>query len=214
MRWNALLVASLALGMASAPAGATTIAFHFAATQTSAQTPGGLASLAAPHASITGSFSYDTAVPASSSTATDATYPTGALSVDQFDVGTGAFSAPITVFVIASPGSDLDVFQIATGGSSPGLAPGIYDVASLSLHGKHVTLASPALPLSLSLVPGVFDGRISFQRFEILAGGGFSFLGTTNYSLTSLTAAVPEPASAALVALGLLGLGVRRRRTR
>ena len=209
---TSILAVMVIIGWASA-ATAAPITFNFTATQISAQTPGGLASLAAPFATITGSFTYDTAVPASTSNSVDAQYPTGALFVTQFNVGTGVFSAPFQIVVINNVSPSGDAFQLLTGGAAPGTPQGTYDLVSLTLSDTTGTaLTSTALPNSLSLFAS--SNSLTFQRFSVDASGGSTFLGATNYGLTSLQLApttVPEPATMVLLCSGLAAAGLRRR---
>ena len=211
---TSILAVMVIIGCAST-ATAAPITFNFTATQISAQTPGGLASLAAPFSTITGSFTYDTAVAASSSTALIATYPTGTLVVDQFNVGTGVFVAPFSITVVNNAAVGGDQFALGTGGVNAGTPVGVYDVVRLNLiDATLAALSSTALPTSLSLFP---VSRLRFDREEITAGGITRPLGSTIYNLTSLQgapSAVPEPATLILLGSGLAAAGLRRRMLR
>lgn len=205
-----------ALAMA-APAHAASITFNFTAKASgitgTQEAASGLVALSADFANLTGSFSFDSAVPASSSTSTTANYPTGALAVDQFDVGTGVFSAPFAIFVQDDP-SDGDRFALRTGGSTSGTPAGTYDLVSLTLADLDgAALTSTGLPGDLSLF--ATNNFLVFERFRVAADGATTFLGSTIYTLNSIELAatpVSEPTTLALMGLGLAAMGYRVRR--
>ena len=95
----AVLASTVAMLVAAAVAEATPITFDFTATQTTNTTPSGLAAVAAPFVNISGSFTWDTAVAASSNGLTISEYPTGSIAIDQFDIGTAVLPRPVFTVV-------------------------------------------------------------------------------------------------------------------
>lgn len=150
---------------------------------------------------LTGTYSYDIASPLVSSSSFTGNYDTGELSFDQFaDVPLGF--GFLTVFNDAGlPGQDAisDVQWYPAGQS-----------VSLVLVDKDATLYGD---LSLPLLLDLSDFEGAWIEFTTVVGEGeFETVSSSaNFDITEFRL-IPEPASATLLLLGALALGLYRRR--
>jgi hypothetical protein len=167
---------------------------------------------------VSGSFVYDTALAINSSTDPfrgDYTLPAGAalsVTVDGLTFSTSSSGSPLLARVIAPtfPLGD-SLFQLASSGGTPDPSnplPNIVPRLSLLGSSSGIPFTTGALPTSDFLIPiGNFSDPDGFLTF------GSTGSDIVRFHLTALSlVAVPEPATAAMLCLGLLAIGAIRGR--
>lgn len=202
--WKAVIAALLSVVVLSA--GAAPVSLSFSGTITSAAAP--LAGLLLPGDSFQGVTLLDSDAPDSSLSPGQGVYD-GLTS--SLTVGAHAFTPAMFTdgqLVVGDGSTDLLVlFHNLVGPSSSGFTAVGFSIGLVDSSGS--ALASDAVPLSLGL--NAFDSAsFSLVFREDTTGTIYSAFGT----LDTFSAAVPEPSSFLLIALGLGSLVVRQRSRR
>ena len=147
---------------------------------------------------FTGTYAYDDAAAMQSSTATSATYPGSPATGYSLVI-----LAPTPLTLSGSPLFDITIGNSASGDSLAVVADP-FGTPSFRLDVSGGTDLFSSLALA---VPAGLGTDASFQYTDFASPSGMVLL---MGSLTSISAAVPEPANALLFALGLAALAWRR----
>ncbi len=135
------------------------------------------------------------------------------------DINPHATSPYSTLFIFPAGGTtvnfavgaiDIDAYYDASnsGGSPAPSGPTAADITGITNMSGNATFTAGSIQLEISgLVMGVVDGTPFGEVEDLNLTANISFHGSSNVTPT------PEPSTGLLVALGLAGLGARRRRT-
>jgi hypothetical protein len=212
----AVLFAALSL---NEPADAAAITFNFTATFSSVQDTGDVSSLPDLAAglvvgqTISGSFAYDTSVVAGYNDGISASYNGAALSAT---LPSGVVSSgPSTTTTTIQHNAPADQLFLSAGLISPGsVGPFFVVLGAVQLYDPTGTaFSSVDLPTSIDL--NTFSSKTysvqesAYYIYSVAPDFNEGFIGRRfiNFDLTSLSVAVPEPSTWAIMILGFAGVG-------